>query len=370
MFELLFQEEKEQIQYSEEVHSSYTEFDSLLVDPELVCQWEKFLSGEDSKYNETEWVSFFFYLSQFTKPLPSLTLTFIDYEYGDFSVEFKEEDARIKLFLNAINPFYPCHRSKEKPRKKFPDTKVGFRQYSAVFNPRQQQFPQIGTYRYKPFILLDSGAFTETSKEKRVSLEEALLRMLQWEKAASVAWGYSVQANYFASYDCLPIGKYASNSDEFSLEAAIYLDNQRRWLGDRQLVLTAQGKTVEKQLNNAKDIINLLRKNDVLGIGGYANIGKMRSRLADFKKLMTGLKPLIVEHNVKNLHIWGVRWIKAIKFVADLFADTSLNITCDTSSHYQLWFRAKDESSLKKGGARSLSFPEHCALIQMELACL
>lgn len=370
MFDLFCLDLDDQVEFSLQVHSSYEPYDSLLSDPTIIGEWEKFLSGEDSFYSAREWTIFFYYLSQFVTPIDKLTLTFIDYEYGDYVCSFTESQARIKLFLNSIKPSYPDITDQVRPRKRIPDTKTGYRQYSASYAPKPQLFPEREGEIVQPFILLDSGAFTDTNKEKRLSFDKALSRMLDWEGKATRIWGFDVISDYFATYDCLPLGIYKEDCDRISAEAAEYFDSQRHRLGNRQIIFTAQGETVEKQIQCAKEILPFIGEKDVLGIGGFANLGKCKSRLSDFQSLVDHLIPLCLENNIFNIHIWGVRWKKAIEYVFQKTKHTKLNVSCDTSAHYQVWTRAKDKNSLLKGGAKSTSFPEHCAIIQTELASL
>lgn len=368
MYELFFANHEDQIDYVQEVYCSFESYDELLQDQKLLEQWQSFLSGEESLYSAQEWTIFFFYLSQFVCPLETIEFTFIDFEYGEYKTSFNENKARLKLFLNAIKPSYPDIKDVGKPRKRIPDTKTGYRQYSASYNPKYQQFPMTNGVVYQPFILLDSGAYTDTSKGKRISPEDALNRMLQWEEKASKLWGFKVVANYFASYDCLPLGDFAEDCDRISLESAEYLNSQRAKLGSRQLIFTAQGNTVDKQIQSMLDISLLLQQGDVLGIGGYANLGKCKSRLPDFKIIMEEAKRICDERNIENIHIWGVRWQKGTELIKEIFRNSNINISCDTSAPYQLWTRAKDNTSLIKGGAKSTSFPEHCSIIQTQLA--
>lgn len=176
-------------------------------------------------------------------------------------------------------------------------------------------------------ILMDSGAYQDTEKTKRLTFEKALARQLKYEQ------NIGVMIHRIVAYDFIGDLEETLKSNEF-------LVSKRKELEPRQLVLMIQGNSTYDYINCLIKTLNIADKNDCIGFGGVATAGKVNEvkfKLLDAFKL--GL-PLIFEAGIKDIHIFGVgsfTVLKEIKKIMDIYKLLNkdidqINISCDTSS--------------------------------------
>ena len=176
-------------------------------------------------------------------------------------------------------------------------------------------------------VLMDSGAFQDIEKSKRVRPNFALERQLKLEDKLGIV------SERIVSYDFISDCKATILGNEFLIQ-------NKNNLQKRQLVLMVQGKTLNEYIYCLKETLSMATSSDCIGFGGVANagmVGVVKKKLLDAIKI--GL-PMIQAAGVKNLHIFGVAtfdilkeigMIKTIldKYVCDM---SEIKISCDTSS--------------------------------------
>ncbi len=176
-------------------------------------------------------------------------------------------------------------------------------------------------------ILMDSGAFQDREKNKRLSLEEALYRQLEFEKKIGII------SERIVAYD------YIGDVEE-TIKANKFLANKREELKPRQLVLMIQGDTTHDYIHCLVETLSVATPEDCIGFGGVATAGKdntVKFKLLDAFKI--GL-PIIYKSEIKDIHIFGVGTFSVLKEIAkikNIFKELGinadeLNISCDTSA--------------------------------------
>jgi hypothetical protein len=187
--------------------------------------------------------------------------------------------------------------------------------------------------------------------------------MRDWEKKASRLWNYPVISNYFAAYDCL-------THSQISIEAAKFLVNRREELAHRQLILTVQGNNYQDYINCLKAILEMATSQDVIGLGGWANLGLERSRLPQFLSVISQAVPLIASANLSKIHIWGVAWdvpLTHLLYQCDLH---KIQLSTDTYSPLVPFNSGCCMPSILAKGAKANNWRENVALLQAKLATL
>jgi hypothetical protein len=176
-------------------------------------------------------------------------------------------------------------------------------------------------------ILMDSGAFQDTDKDSRISVEEALKRQLKLEEKVGVV------SERIVAYDHI-------GNVEDTIKANQYLASKREELKPRQLVLMIQGITLRDYIHCLTETLKIASPEDCIGLGGVA----MSGRVNEIKfKLLDSIKiglPIIYNSKVKDIHIFGVGTFSVLKEVAHIkeilkmtgMDVNKLNISCDTSS--------------------------------------
>jgi len=176
-------------------------------------------------------------------------------------------------------------------------------------------------------ILMDSGAYQDREKNKRLTNEQALERQLKYE----IKLGLISQR--IVAYD------YMSNVEE-TIIANNFLNDKRKELTPRQLVFMVQGDTTREYIYCLTETLKIIQKGDCIGFGGVALSGKINDvkfKLLDAFKI--GL-PLIYKYGIKDIHIFGVGSFKVLKQIAEIkeiftklgINNDDINITCDTAS--------------------------------------
>jgi len=176
-------------------------------------------------------------------------------------------------------------------------------------------------------ILMDSGAYQDREKNKRLSYDDALKRQLKLEEKIEIT------VHRIAAYDFI-------DNIEDTIDANKFLVSKRKELEPRQLVLMVQGLTTREYIKCLIETLKIANPEDCIGFGGVAmagRIGSVKTKLLDAFKI--GL-PLIYNSNIKNIHIFGVgsfSVLKEIKEISEIFKllninSDKINISCDTSS--------------------------------------
>ena len=176
-------------------------------------------------------------------------------------------------------------------------------------------------------ILMDSGAFQDTDKDSRISVEKALERQLKLEEKIGMI------SERIVAYDHI-------GNVEDTIKANQYLISKREELKPRQLVLMIQGVTLKDYIHCLTETLKVASPEDCIGLGGVA----MSGRVNEIKfKLLDSIKiglPIIYNSKVKDIHIFGVGTfsvLKEVAYIKDVLRMTGinvneLNISCDTSA--------------------------------------
>lgn len=176
-------------------------------------------------------------------------------------------------------------------------------------------------------VVEDSGAFSDTTY-LRCSFEEALHRQLVHARD----FGYMDQLSHLADYDVLideqdrdgervkarwdvDMADYAVSQ---TILAAQYMDSKRAYI-DQQvghpvgLVLSAQGVDASQYLRCAEKILPYVNpEKDIFGLGGWCILGMQPKLLPTFFEAMNTLIPMLKQHKIKRIHIWGVCFAEAL----------------------------------------------------------
>lgn len=176
-------------------------------------------------------------------------------------------------------------------------------------------------------VLQDSGAFTDTAVEDRLTPEQALER----QEEHAIRNGYAAQICYRATYDKL-IFKFWDDSPywddvEETVLAAAWLSLHRCGL---PLVITAQGATPAQYMQCVKWLLPYLHDEDALGLGGWVAIGKTPSLIPIFRRTMQLVIPYAAARGVKRVHIWGVVMPRALAIL--LWEADKVGIAVSTDS--------------------------------------
>jgi hypothetical protein len=187
-------------------------------------------------------------------------------------------------------------------------------------------------------VLQDSGAFSD-SFDQRLSLEAALERQVQHAEA----YGYAARVVYRASYDVLIDEKWeggtrykarwteqdAEDAVEETVRAARYLAQHRMGV---KLVLSAQGVSAHQYLRCAERIVPLLAPDDVFGLGGWCITGKLpKQMLPVFRETMRVVVPFLGREGVRQVHIWGVCYAKALGELLWLCDEYGIALSTDSA---------------------------------------
>jgi hypothetical protein len=187
-------------------------------------------------------------------------------------------------------------------------------------------------------VLQDSGAFSD-SFDQRLSLDAALERQI----AHAETYGYTTQVTYRASYDLLIDEKWdggtrykarwtevdAEHAIEETVRAAIYLAHHRM---STKLVLSAQGVSAQQYLRCAERIVPLLAPGDVFGLGGWCITGKLPTQMLPvFRETMRLVIPFLGREGVKQVHIWGVCYAKALGELLWLCDEYDIALSTDSA---------------------------------------
>lgn len=186
-------------------------------------------------------------------------------------------------------------------------------------------------------VLQDSGAFSD-GPGQRLSIEAALERQL----AHAATYGYTAQVTHRASYDLLIDEKWengrrhkerwseldAQDAVAETVRAAAYLAAHRQGVST---ILSVQGVSAKQYLTCAQSIVPLLVPGDILGLGGWCILGKIRSLLPVFAETMAFLMPFLGQEGVEWVHVWGVCWTPALEILTWYAAQHGIKVSVDSA---------------------------------------
>lgn len=244
-------------------------------------------------------------------------------------------------------------------------------------------------------VLYDSGAFTDVLTNSRVTPEESLERQLATIDKLLVSKKYKDVARdikkrfSLVSYDLLIDEKYVNGTrkkERWSIDegekavketvkAAKYMDSQRQYLKDFQLIQSVQGVDARQYQNCLERVLEFTSKSDTVGLGGWCILGKQRHWLPTFFETITQAIPAIAESGVKKVHIFGVTWYKTNKCMTPplpvllrLCDEHNLELSTDSRSPISnaLWKGDK----WRKAGATFPFWRDNLAWVKAELATL
>ena len=232
-------------------------------------------------------------------------------------------------------------------------------------------------------LLYDSLAFTDVLTNCRVSPKDALDR--QMETLARLT--AKPRETFIVSYDRLIDEKFIDGKREKqrwtleegklaveqTVEAAAYLNSQRRRLKGVTLVQSCQGVDARQYLECTEKVLRYCQKVDVLGLGGWCILGRQPSYLPIFFKAMDEVIPLIAVSGIKQVHIFGVTWYKQrgsidapLPYLLKLCDKYALNLSTDGTSPISnsLW------KNTKRSGAEFSYWRHNLAWTKAKLATL
>jgi hypothetical protein len=169
-------------------------------------------------------------------------------------------------------------------------------------------------------VIQDSGAFSDGPKH-RLSYADARRRQIEHARY----YRYSGQVSHVASYDLLIDETWANefrHKERWSEEAgkfavkqtvgaAQYLDQHRT--SGIGCIMSAQGVTPPQYVDCALEVLKYVDPDqDIFGLGGWCILGKQPSLLGVFRETIGQVIPLLAEHKVQRVHIWGVCFAEAL----------------------------------------------------------
>ena len=190
-------------------------------------------------------------------------------------------------------------------------------------------------------VLLDSGAFQDRKKQQRLTFSDALTRQLDFE----IDHGF--ESELIVSYDRLvdeADGTSGRNKKRVAhstatryvketVDAAAYLVDHRRDLGERNLVLSCQGVNSRMYLQCMDDILEMAEPEDVIGMGGFCIVGQRRRLASEFFQVLEGALPRLVKTGIKRLHFFGVGYFPVLVRANLLCRRAGIVPSYDTSSY-------------------------------------
>lgn len=190
-------------------------------------------------------------------------------------------------------------------------------------------------------LLIDSGAFQDVGEDTRLSFEDALKRQLALEERIGI------QAEAIVSYDRLvdeqledgkQIKRRATEEEgeacvRETIEAAKYLASQREGLAPRKLILSCQGTTTEQYLRCIREVLQVARPGDIIGLGGFCIISKSKEAEAQFYEVIRKGFPLIASADIDRVHIFGVGIFRALIQAETVAKAHGITCSYDTSGY-------------------------------------
>jgi len=114
-----------------------------------------------------------------------------------------------------------------------------------------------------------------------------------------------------------------------TVRAASYLARHRTGV---KLVLSAQGVSASQYLRCTQHIVPLLSPGDVFGLGGWCITGKLPAQMLPvFRETMRLVIPFLGREGVKQVHIWGVCYAKALGELLWLCDEYGIALSTDSA---------------------------------------
>lgn len=178
--------------------------------------------------------------------------------------------------------------------------------------------------------LMDSGAFQDREREKRLTPEQALDRQLRLETKLGM------ESQRIVAYD------YIGNVPR-TLEGNRYLSSKRDELGGRQLVMVVQGDLfhgnripkTDSYLHCLRHTLELSTGQDCIGLGGFALAGAQGVYRQGLYDVFRRSAPIIAQQGVRDVHLFGVGTFSVLEAIVEMNRElgTNLRISADTSSY-------------------------------------
>ena len=189
-------------------------------------------------------------------------------------------------------------------------------------------------------ILLDSGAFQDVDKDKRLTYEEALNRQLKFEQTAGFISQRIVSYDRLVDEQLIDGKKKKCRVDEGNgweyvkdtVGAAQYLVSQRSILEPRQLVLSNQGTTVEQYIQCLREVLQIAQPRDCIGMGGFCIIGSRKSLQPQFFEIQEKAFTLIKSAGISDIHLFGVTTIPVLEKWSELASPYGFSLSVDSSA--------------------------------------
>lgn len=163
-------------------------------------------------------------------------------------------------------------------------------------------------------VIQDSGAFSD-GPTHRLSYAEALERQI----AHAHYYKYTAQVTHRASYDVLideawqdhvrHKARWSEEAAQMAVEATVaaaaFLDAHRG--SSIGCIMSVQGVTPAQYRECAVQVLRYVEPDrDMVGLGGWCILGKQPSLLPVFRETMQLVIPLLAQHGVTQVHLWGV----------------------------------------------------------------
>jgi hypothetical protein len=253
---------------------------------------------------------------------------------------------------------------------------VGPRMFNGQYGPHGKFLPE-----EVPLLdgWCDSGAFNDPP-DKRLTPEAALARQLRWEVRAAKKWGVPYRHNAVVSYDLLIDEKWtngvkkkerwdvaeADRAVRVTVDAAAYLASRREELSPRRLILATQGVDASQYQECAAGVLAHCKPGDIFGLGGWCILGLHRRWLPTFWDAMRRVLPMVATAGLREVHIFGVMWQKALGGLVWLADRHGLTVSTDSKKAAMdcTWKDAK------KAGAVADTWEENVAIWRSRLANL
>lgn len=193
-----------------------------------------------------------------------------------------------------------------------------------------------------PF-LIDSGAFQDVGTD-RLTFKDALDRQLAFERTvtkdgrpayAIVSYDRLVDEQFDGNCQFKERVSYSEGEDYVSetIEASRYLASKRSDLYPRRLVLSCQGTTTEQYIRCLHGILEYTTPEDIIGLGGFCIISRSKEYEKQFYEVINQAFPIIAEHGITRVHIFGVGIIRVLVQAEILGRRYGIECSYDTSSY-------------------------------------
>lgn len=188
-------------------------------------------------------------------------------------------------------------------------------------------------------VISDSAAFSD-SRSQRLHFKEAMVRQINH----AIEYKYEDQLEAMASYDLLIDEKWidgarfkkrwseteAGDAVAETIQAARYVADHRSYSPCKNLVMSAQGVSARQYLSCVQQIADYFDGEDILGLGGWCILGKMRSLMPIFRETISLAIPFASQFT-KRIHIWGVLYAPALGELLWICDKYGLQLSTDSS---------------------------------------